>query len=260
MIRELESGNKVCMLSKALYRLRQAGRCWNEKLCKVLKILGMNKSSVDPCLFFKGHGDELILLAIYVDDLLITSQNEKEFTRIKELLSKHFEIKDLSPVKYCLGIEFNQSNGTICMKQEGYIRDILERFGISGANAATSPLDPNIKLEVCSEETHESRSFPYRELIGSLMYVTVCTRLDIAHAVGRLSQFNDRHGSMHWTAAKRVLRYLKGTSNLSLVYKKIGRSNLGYVDANWANLSTIDYRQKVVYRLRVYFGRMPNIL
>ena len=84
--------------------------------------------------------------------------------------------------------------------------------------------DPNV----------EERKLPYRELVGALMYLAVATRPDIAHAVSALSQFNTCFGQVHWTAAKRVLRYLKGSADLGLTYEQRRKSLIGYVDADWA--------------------------
>ena len=118
------------------------------------------------------------------------------------------------------------------MKQNGYIRDLLDRFGMTDANPVASPLEPGLKLEAASDEDDGHEALPYRELIGSLMYLAICTRPDISFAVSYLSQYNTCFNSSHWTAAKRVLRYLKGSSDLGMSYKKTGKPVEGYVDAD----------------------------
>lgn len=87
---------------------------------------------------------------------------------------------------------------------------------MTDANTLTTPLDPNVKLEIKTEEDPELEKIPYQELIGSLLYLAICTRPDISYAVSYLSQFNTCFSSIHWTAAKRVLRYLKGTIDLGI--------------------------------------------
>lgn len=196
MLQDLESGNKVCLLNKAIYGLRQAGRCWNEKLSQTLLEFGAKKSSSDPCIFFKGKERPLLLIAIYVDDILIACQDKSEITKLKNFLSKRFEVKDLGPIKYCLGIKFNQKEDSITLNQKGYIRDLLERFGMTEANTVSTPLDPNVKLEK-TEEDPEHEKIPYQELIGSLLYLATCTRPDISYSVSYLSQFNTCFSSIH---------------------------------------------------------------
>lgn len=105
-----------------------------------------------------------------------------------------------------------------------HVRDILQRFGMSNCNAVSIPLDVGTKLvkgEAWSASDGEKP--PYRELIGCLLYLSVATYPDIAHAASSLSQFNDCFNKTYWNAAKRVLRYLKGTDNQGILYKHGGK-------------------------------------
>ncbi|CAK9813843.1 Retrovirus-related Pol polyprotein from transposon TNT 1-94 [Anthophora plagiata] len=246
MIANLQSGDKVCLLNKSLYGLRQAGRCWNDRLCAILGKFGAKKSSADSCIFFKGHGRNLLIIATYVDDILVASEDDSEICRLKRFLSKEFDVKSLGRVEYCLGIEFRQDEDGISMSQRRYILDILERFGMSEAKSVSTPMDPNVRLSPGGGSDSKSEQFPYRELVGALMYVATCTRPDISFAVSYLSQFGTCHDSTHWTAAKRVLRYLKGSLGLGLRYRRAGNPVKGYVDADWANCP-IDRRSYTGY-------------
>lgn len=114
---------------------------------------------------------------------------------------------------------------------------VLNRHSVS------TPMDPSVKL-VKEEDTIEN--VPYRELIGSLMYLSVRTRPDISHVVSRLSQFNDSHSETHWKAAKRVLCYLKGTQHLGIVFSRSQDRPSIYVDADWGNC-TVDRRSYTVF-------------
>jgi hypothetical protein len=99
-----------------------------------------------------------------------------------------------------------------------------------------TPLAVGSKLsELHSEDDNEDTNFPFRELIGALMYVAVGTRPDVSHAVSVLSQFSNCYRKKHCTAAKRVLRYLKGTIDKKLIYRKNQDNLTCYVDADWAN-------------------------
>lgn len=117
MLTEVRNGDKVCLLNKALYELRQAGRCWNDRLCNILGKFGTKKTAADPCIFTKGYGQNL-LVAIYVNDLIV-SESDSEIC--KRFLSNEFEIKSFEHVRYCLGIEFHKDKTGISMTQKKYI-------------------------------------------------------------------------------------------------------------------------------------------
>jgi len=99
-------------------------------------------------------------------------------------------------------------------------------------------MEPGTKLPKGEEASPQHTNLPYQELVESLMYLAVCTRLDIAHTVSFLSQYNHRYDSSHWAVAKRVLRYLKGSPNLGTNFRKDATGPLGFVDADWANCIT----------------------
>jgi len=121
----------------------------------------------------------------------------------------------------------------ICLSQAGYIRDTLEKFGMRDCKPARTPLDAGAKLhELKDEDDISDPALLYRELLDSLMYLAQGTRPDIAYAVNALSQYNTCYSKTHWTCAKRVLRYLKGSIDYGLNYTKSGRNLVGYVDAD----------------------------
>ncbi|CAB0042347.1 unnamed protein product [Trichogramma brassicae] len=231
MLDDLKKNNKsACKLNKALYGLRQAGRRWYEKINGVLKQLGLRPTSCDSCLYTDSR-DKLTFMLLYVDDILLVSRNIARVAEIKKGLAASFDLKDMGLAKYCLGIEIEQSNSSVSLCQSGFIKEILARFDMLDCKPVSTPLATGLKLERCKDLT--PKSFPYRELIGALMYLSVGTRPDITHAVSYLSQFNSCHDNTHWTAAKHVLRYLKGTSNMKLVYSRDEKGLKGFADADW---------------------------
>lgn len=236
-LNSLKSGNKVCKIKKAIYGLRQSGRQWYKKLDDELRKLGLTPLQVDQCLYVLRNGNRLIIVAVYVDDILIASNDPSEMDKMKASLSKTFNMKDLGPLHYCLGIEFEQDldKGVIVMKQQKYVTEILERFGMVDCNPVATPLNPSEVLRKPSIEENIDENLPYQSLIGSLMYLATSTRPDISHAVSALSQFNSQYTQEHWNAAKRLLRYLKGTQNHGLQFSRTGKPLVGYVDADWAN-------------------------
>lgn len=157
-----------------------------------------------------------MIIATY--DIIVSSRNVKMIDKLCYFLSKHFDIKALGNINYCLGIEFTCNPDVVTMHQRGYVSDILERFGISKSNLVDTPLDPNVKLVKLNEDsTEEEKRLPYRELVGCLTYLSTST---ISYAVSLLAQFNC---------------YLKGTMNLDLVYAKNFAPIRGFVDADWGN-------------------------
>lgn len=236
MLKNFSTGNRVLLLKKSLYGLKQSGRNWYNTLKETLSQLGAVPCNGDPCIYRIGKGNNATLIATYVDDILLLSKDTAQMNFIKEKLSKYFLLKDMGEVKYCLGIEFLRNKEGITMHQQGYINEVLHRFGMFDAKPVLTPLCPNSKLtkQTCNSK-EEGPIVPYRELMGSLMYLAVSTRPDIAFAVSYLSQFNEDHDTTHWTAAKRVLRYLKGTLDLGLSFQRSSTPLKCFVDADWAN-------------------------
>lgn len=239
MLDKLDGTNKVCKLNKALYGLRQAGRQWHAKLDSVLRDIGLTPTNADPCVYTDKIKNTFIL--IYVDDILIVSNNRARESQIKQRLSREFKVKDLGEARYCLGVEITRDKEGITLSQTTYIRDILQRFRMSESKPVSTPLATNTKLTKGSNDRTENETFPYRELVGALMYAALGTRPDISHPVSVLGQFNSNPKQEHWIAAKRVLRYLQGTANHGLKFKRDDNILRGFVDADWANC-TIDRR------------------
>lgn len=224
ILRELRSKDKVCLLRKALYGLRQAERRWHVRLRYELEKFGLKQSTADPCVFFKGKGENILIITVYVDDILVASRDLSEITKLTEHLSKSFQIKDFGEVKYCLGIEFTQNKDGITLCQKGYINDTLERFGMKDSKPVATPLDCSQKLRKSEDDfCMQDEGLHFRELVGRLIYLAMCTRPDISYTVSHLGQFNNCYNETHWKAAKRVLRYLKETST-RIVIQEIYRT------------------------------------
>jgi len=148
-----------------------------------------------------------------------------------------FEMQDLGKAKSILDMRIVQDKGMITLDQGNYIKDVLDKFDIGNCKIMSTPLEVNKKWsELKEEKTVCDEKLPYQRLIGCLMYIAVCSRPDIMHAVSVLSQFNNCCEAKHWQAAKRLLRYLKGTLDYRLIYKKTGKMLKGYVDSDWDGL------------------------
>lgn len=234
---QFEEGNKVCLLKKSIYGLKQASRQWNKKLNTTLLEIGMSRSKIDPCIYYRTVSElDMLFLTVYVDDILCFFNNEETALMIKKKLNEKFHMKDLGEAKCCIGFKISQNIGQneITLDQSVYIKKILARFNMSDCKSVYTPCDPNVQLKNANNEKEIMKNIMYRELIGCLLYLSQSTRPDIAYIVNQLSRYNNRATTQHWIAAKRVLRYLKGTINTKLTFKKNNNNIIGYCDADWA--------------------------
>ncbi|CAD7003740.1 unnamed protein product [Ceratitis capitata] len=227
--------NRVLKLNKALYGLKQSGREWNEKLNSVLIKMGFMPCVSEPCVYMKNEEDKYNIIAVYVDDILIASSSLKDLNNIKARIAKEFDIVDGGPAKYFLGIQIERDGdvGNIAISQRQYIYDLLKHNGMEECKAVSTPLEVGFQTSCDKDECIKVNTTEYQSLIGALMYLAISTRPDILHSVSKLAQRNTDPHLEHKTAAKRILRYLKGTAELKLHYKKTNRLVECFVDADW---------------------------
>lgn len=243
----------VCKLNKAVYGLKQAPRAWYNELSAFLLSLGFVNSLADTSLFVLHRGSEFIYLLIYVDDILITGNTSSGIAKILALLADRFSVKDAEDLNYFLGIEAHRTQQGLHLSQRKYILDLLHKYDMTNAKPVTTPMASTPKLHLHSG-TPLADPTKYRRLIGSLQYLQF-TRLDIAYAVNKLSQFMHMPTEDHWQAAKRILRYLAGTPTHGIYFSASNKLVLhAYSDADWAGDSD-DYISTNSYI--VYLGRHP---
>jgi len=226
--------DKVSRLLQALYGLRQAPKMWYAKLDDFLKSQGFDNINPDACLYLQMDDGEIIIVLVYVDDLLLVASSLAAMYRIKDALHKRFEMKDLGEAKVILGLKIRRENalGTLKLSQGKYAAQVLEKFGMAECNPIETPLEVGLQL-VKTDESGDA--LPYREAVGSLMYLMVRTRPDLVFAIGKLSRFVSCYGKEHWAAIKRILRYVKGSMDKGLVFDKNSSCVLqGFSDADWA--------------------------
>lgn len=247
-----DGSDKVCLLKKAIYGLKQAGRQWNLKVNSVLKEFKLQRSSFDPCVYF--NVSLTLLIAVYVDDLLIFYKHEEELNDLKKYLNRSLKIKDIGIARECIGIRITKTDGCIALDQQNYIEEVLKKFDMWNCRVSKSPGDPNIKLSMnmWTEENDITGKVPYQEVIGSLLYIAQITRPDISFAVNNVSRFNTKHCAEHWIAVQRIMRYLKLTSRYSLRFVNNDDDLLAYSDADYA--SDIDKRRSCSGFILKYAG------
>lgn len=226
--------NKVYRLKKALYGLRESPRDWYDCIHNFFCSINFKRSAYDYCLYTGRINDKKTYIILYVDDLLITSEDETSIKRVKEMLSDRFRMKDLGYLKQYLGIhvDYNTEKRIMYLSQEKYIESLAEKYKIMDSKLFHTPMEINLKLEPAERQNEKLK---YRNLIGTLLYVANGTRPDVAYSVNYLSRFQNNHDETHYKYALRVLKYLHHTKHLKLVYGRDFKNIMdAYVDADWA--------------------------
>lgn len=243
--------NPVCKLCKSLYGLKQASRQWYHCFSKVVMDSGFVQSPVDNTLFIRQTSNSFTALLVYVDDIMIASNNDEALDLLKTALHRAFDIKDMGAPRFFLGLEIARNATGISICQRKYALDILSSTGMLACKPASVPMDPSVHLRKESGTLLPSAK-PYRELIGRLLYLTI-TRPDITFAVNYLSQFLSCPTDVHLQAAHRVLRYLKGNPGQGLFYSVDSEICLNaFADADWA---TCPDSRRSISGFCVYLGR-----
>jgi hypothetical protein len=232
----------VWLLNRSLYGLRQAPRCWNKKIHDFLISVGCRRLESDYGTYVFGYGDDQVLIAIYVDDILILGRHLHRIKIIKNHLSEKFDMVDFGEAEDILGLEINRDreNGTLTLTQTAYITDIVHKFNLQDSKPTPLPMECRSRLSAADcpstpEAMADMELCPYREAVGSLMYLMTSTRPDIAAPVGFLSRYLCNPGRLHWEAAKRVLKYVYSTRTFGITYRREPAVNYHvYCDSDWA--------------------------
>ena len=224
----------ACRLIKAIYGLKQSPRAWYGRIHTFFQAQNFTRSDHDHSLHINYQKHVIILL--YVDDLVVAAPTKELVNWIHQQLHDEFEMTDLGPLKHFLGLKIarNRRRRTLHLCQSQYIQKILRLHGLQVCNPSQTPADPHVRLSKSraeSEATAEEKRI-YQSAVGSLMYAMLGSRPEIAYAVSKVSQYCTNPDSTHWTAVKRIFRYLAGTPNRGLWYGVHGSGD-GYTDADW---------------------------
>ena len=235
-----EHPNKVCLLHKAIYGLKQASRAWNLQFHGVLLDLGFKRTDSDAGVYHRQDDGGTLIIILYVDDITILGDNLSSINKLKSALSNRYEMTDLGEIDSYLGVRIKRDRSArrLEIDQSHYALEIVNRFGLSDANPTRTPLPTGAEVHL---EKYDGQASPadiklFQQIIGSLLYVQIGTRPDISFAVSRLAQYASNPSPDHIRLAKYVLRYLKGTSDLKLLYDGGRRNGLyGYSDSSWGD-------------------------
>ena len=219
--------------------------------------MSFRRLQTENCLYFYSKDGEVCIISLYVDNLIIAGSTKAVTTMVKQRLSQRYSMKDLGNVDEILGcrVQVNSLLGTVTIQQHKYTAGLLEKYLDTDMKSADTPADKSIILSQSHEpENEEEQAFmatiPYREVIGSLLWLSLGTRPDIAYAVSQVAKFCSNPGPEHWKAVIRILRYLHGTRTLGLTYSADSMDKIeevttiiassdslvpeGYVDADYA--------------------------
>lgn len=206
---------KVLKINKALYGIKQSGRRWFGTLHDELLEMGFRQMHFDPCVFRLKN----LTIAVYVDDMLLIGPMDK-INGYKSEIQKSFSCKDLGQAKYLLGLEINSTESHISIGQSAYAQRILNRYGMADCNARKTPLDSGT-YPLRNEDLEEpTRTQLYQQRVGSIGYLVIGTRPDLAFSVAMLGTFNANPSEEHLNLAKQVLRHVKGTLEHKIIYLK----------------------------------------
>ena len=223
--------DKVCRLVKSLYGLKQAPKQWHEKFDKVMMSNGFRINECEKCLYLKTTKNAYVMLCLYVDDMLIIGSNNDILNQTKTMLHGQFDMKDMGLADVILGIKITRNSNGYILSQQHYAEKVLDRFKTYSSGTSTTPVDTTLHLKKNTGATVSQNE--YARVIGSLMYLTNCTRPDLAHSVNVLSRYTSNPGHIHWKAITRVLNYIRFTKNYGLHYGSEPAVLEGYTDANW---------------------------
>ena len=235
---ESDDPKLACRLQKALYGLKQAPRAWHQRLHAELLQYGFRVSDADPGLYILDNDPACmpVYLLVYVDDILLACGDLTMVISIKDFLLSTFDGRYLGPATSFLGIHIlrDRASRMIKLSHQRMITDLVHNFGLEHGNSRVLPLSPSVQLSAADGDPLDTSIYPYRELVGSLMHLSITVRPDISYAVGALSRYLATPTMVHWQAAKGVLRYLAGTSDYGISYGGPTSDLMGFCDADYA--------------------------
>ncbi|GJY85814.1 putative RNA-directed DNA polymerase [Tanacetum coccineum] len=216
---------KVCKLKRSIYGLKQASRSWNKRFDEEIKRFGFAQNLDEPCVYQKASGSNVTFLILYVDDIIIMGNHIPSLQSVKDYLGRCFSMKDLGEAAFILGIKIyrDRSKRLIGLSQNAYMDKILKRYKMDNSKRGYIPMQERLDLNKSQgaqtpKEVNRMKNVPYASAVGSIMYAVRCTRPDVAFAQNITSRFQQNPGELHWTAVKNILKYLRNTKDMFLVY------------------------------------------
>ncbi|GKA73734.1 putative ribonuclease H-like domain-containing protein [Tanacetum coccineum] len=210
--------NHVYKLKKALYGLKQAPRAWYDMLSSFLISQDFSKGLVDPILFIRRDGKELLRVQIYVDDIIFAASTPELCDLFSKIMFSKFKMSMMGKISFFLGLQISQSPRGIFIDQSKYALESLKKYGFDSWDPVDTPMVEKSKLNEDKEGKAVDPSH-YRGMIGALLYLTA-SRPDLQFAICMCARYQAQPTKKHLNVVKRIFRYLKGTINRGLWYPK----------------------------------------
>ncbi|GJU07511.1 retrovirus-related pol polyprotein from transposon TNT 1-94 [Tanacetum coccineum] len=211
-----DNSSHVYKLKKALYELKQAPRAWYDMLSSFLISQHFSKGAVDPTLFTRKAGNDLLLVQIYVNDIIFASTNTAMCDEFANLMTTKFKMSMMGQISFFLGLQISQSPRGIFINQSKYASEIIKKYGMLTSDSVDTPMVEKNKLDAYLQGTPADATH-YHDMIGSLEYLT-SSRPDLIYAVCLCARYPANPTEKHLHAVKRIFQYLKGTIHMGLWY------------------------------------------
>ena len=231
---------KIVKLGKSLYGLRQASRKWHGRLTECMLDLGFVQCLADMCVFrLIENGRVVVIVLVHVDDIFVVGE-EQRCDQFGSDLNQMVPVKNLGDLRWykkCF-YEGDWERGTITISQSSFAEELARTYGVESGRR--TPLPVGVKLAEY-DEREETVSHPFRELVGSLMWLATQTRPDIANAVRAVARYCASPKEVHWNAAIGILGYVKRTSSFGITFQRGSYAGLDmqvYADADYASKAT----------------------
>ena len=236
-----DGSGRFCVLQKTLYGLKQSPREWNLVMNDFLESEGFKSTTADSCIYVKRINNEMLLVAVYVDDIITCGKDSSLLNLFRKTMHSRFNMKPGSILSLYLNCYFQfHDNGNITMTQTHYLNRKLTEFEkYTGKQCMSKPLPANYQ-ELLDDSSNNDiispKSFPYREMVGSLMYAMVSTRPDLAQPLSIVSRYLSKPNSHHCNLVRHLYQYVRGNLNYELTFRpSTSLTLIGYADAAYGN-------------------------
>lgn len=227
----------VWHLKRALYGLKQASLAWWREMNASMKALGFKRILSDAGVFIFRQGKYIIIAIVYVDDALFMGNNRHLLTKKKMDFMRIWECRDLGEATEFLGMRItrDRTKRRLTLDQGEYLQRVLERFKFENKPTRT-PLPSGYKPSLNPKQASTQIRKSFQQVIGSLLYIMLGTRPDIAFAVIRLSQFSANPSEEHLEKAFYICCYLLSTPDYTLVFDgSSGQGITAFSDSDWVS-------------------------
>ena len=224
-------------LEKCIYGLRESGKLWNEDISRLLADLGFERCMAEWSLYKATIEKEMVVVGLFVDDMIILAKSNKVIDHVVNQLQAKFKLRDLGTPTKLLGLEIEKKGKSLAISQEALIEKLASSFhhDMSLSKPVSTPMEPGFVSSLDESVEIIPQIQQYQSLVGSLLYISRHSRPDICLSVAILTQFMNTAQPKHWSAAKRVLRYLYHTRQAKRTLTTMKKDQLmAYCDASWA--------------------------